>query len=93
MLDLRDVGRSPCTTCRIVAIIIAASILSIFHNQGVENSDFFGLRYYSGAHVPAAIDVFLTFVNMAVIWTLCERVIVDRFIRRKAAGATGQDEG
>ena len=42
MLDLRDVGGNPCTACRIVAAIIAAPMLSIFHNHGVENSNFLG---------------------------------------------------
>lgn len=46
-------------------------------------------------HVPATIDIFLTFVNVAIIWALCELVVVDRLIRRKPAGSGGshQDHG
>lgn len=61
------------------------STLSIFIDHGVEASDFFGLRHYTGAHIPPFVDVFLAFGQMGVIWILCKRVIVDRFIRRKPA--------
>ena len=95
MLDLQAAGRNPCTTCRIIAIIIALFTLSIFNDHGVESSDFFGLRHYLDVHVPATIDIFLTFVNVAIIWALCELVVVDRLIRRKPAGSGGshQDHG
>ena len=83
MLDLRAVGRSPCTTCRVVVVAIMLAILAIFHDHGVEEYDFFGLRHYAGAHIPPAADMFLAFVNAAGVWVLCERVIVDRLIRRK----------
>lgn len=49
----------------------------------VKEYDFFGLRHYAGAHMPPAADMFLAFVNAAGVWVLCERIIVDRLIRRK----------
>lgn len=60
-------------------------ILSIFSDHGIEASDFFGLRHYTGAHIPSSVDVFLAFGQMGVTWILCKRVIVDRFIRRRPA--------
>ena len=51
MFDLRVVERGPCTTCRVVVAMIALAILATFHDHGVEDSDFFGLRHYVGAHI------------------------------------------
>ena len=85
MFDLQAVIGRPCTICRIVTVAVTMSILSIFHDHGVEESDFFGLRHYGGVHVPPAADVFMAFAQACTIWIVCERVIVDRLVRRRPA--------
>ena len=47
------------------------------------------MRYYTGAHIPPAADMFLMFMQVVGIWILCEWVIVDRLIRRKPAMGGG----
>lgn len=82
MFDLRAVRGDPCTTCRIIAIIILLSILPLSHYQGLAETDFFGLRYYVDHHIPSIIDVLLTFAFIAAIWIVCERIVVVHFIRK-----------
>ena len=89
MFDLQAVRGSPCIVCRVVTVSIILSILSTFHDHGVEEYDLFGLRHYTGAHIPPAVDIFLAFMLAGGMWILCERVIVDRLIRRKPAGGGG----
>lgn len=83
MLDLRAVRGDPCTTCRIIAIITMSSILPLFHYHGLKEIDFFGLRHYVSYHIPPVVDVILTFVLIASIWIVCERVVVARFMRKR----------
>ena len=85
MSDLWAIGKNPCALCRGVVAIVALSGFSIFSDHGVANSDFFGLRHYAGVHIPPAVDSFLTFLLVAAIWILCERVIVGYFICSKPA--------
>ena len=85
MLDWQAVRGNPCITCRGIAVMIGLSTLTAFSEHGVVESDFFGLRHYAGVYIPPAVDTLLTFVMMCVIWVVCERFIVGRLIRRKAA--------
>ena len=54
---------------------------------------FFRAAALFGHCVPAAIDIFLTFVNVAITWALCELVVVDRLIRRRSARSGGFHQG
>lgn len=54
---------------------------------------FFRARHHLDVHATAAIDILLTFGNVAIIWALCELVVVDCLIRRKSARSGGSDQG
>lgn len=87
MLDLKAAGGNPCSICRFIVLALIVSILGLSPYNGLEDADFFGLRHYVGDHVPPAADLFLVFLYAAVIWIMCERVIVERFIRKRPAGS------
>ena len=87
MIDLWAVKWNPCNTCRVIAVMVALFAFLTLLDYGAGGSDFFGLKYYAGAHVPLAVEMFLVFVYAAAIWILCERIVVDRFIRNKRRGS------
>lgn len=87
MLDLKVAGGNPCSICRFIVLAIILSILGLSHYNGLEDTDFFGLRHYVSDYVPPAADLSLVLLYVAVIWIVCERVIVERFIRKRPAGS------
>ena len=89
MFDWQAARGSPCIICRGIAVMIGLSVLSTFNDHGVAESDIFGLRHYTGIYIPPTADMFLTFVQVGTVWILCEWIIVDRLMRRKAAGGGG----
>lgn len=87
MLDLKAAGGNPCIICRFIVLALIVSILGMSPYNGLEDADFFGLSHYVSDDVPPVVDVSLVLVYAAVIWIMCERVIVERFIRKRPAGS------
>lgn len=87
MLDLKAAGGNPCSICRFIVLALIVSILGLSRYNGLEDADFFGLSHYVSDYVPPVVDVSLVLVYAAVIWIVCERVIVEHFIRKRPAGS------